>query len=58
LGHQWKGKPLVLPRSDPQFRGIWRGNGDVWGEYPYGGGDGMGWGFMVRKPGSGITFEM
>jgi len=23
LGHQWKGKSLVLSRLDPQYRGIW-----------------------------------
>jgi len=25
VGHQWKEKPLVLPRLDPQCRGMWRG---------------------------------
>jgi len=30
---------LVLPRVGPQCRGICRGSkGNVWGEYPYGGG--------------------
>jgi len=42
LGHQGKGKPLVLPRLDPQCRRICGGGGAVRGmhrgKYPYGGG--------------------
>jgi len=51
-------KPLVLPRLDPQYRGMLGGSkGDVWGEYPYGGGRGDRE-LMHRKPGKGIIFEM
>jgi len=50
LGHQGKGKPLVLPRLDPQCRGIWgairemyKGNTRM--------GEGREWGLVDRKPG-------
>jgi len=60
LGHHGKGKPLVLPRLEPQCRGIWWGRkkGNVKGEYTYGGGEGREWHLMDRNPERGITFEM
>jgi len=59
LGHQEKGKLLVLPRLDPPpsageygraIRWMCRGNTRM--------GDGREWGLMDRKPGRGITFEI
>jgi len=58
LGYQWKGKPLVLPRLNPQCREIWgrairgmsRKNTRM--------GEGREWGLMDRKLGRGITSEM
>jgi len=57
LGHQWKGKPLVLPRLDLQCRGIWGmvSKGDGCGNTHMG--EGIG-GIMDRNLGKGITFEM
>jgi len=51
LGQQGKGKPLVLPRLDPSAGEYGRGQkGDVYGEYPYRGGEGMGaYGQETRK---------
>jgi len=61
LGHQWKGKPLVLPRLDPQCRGLLERvlMGSGWGgEHLYRRGGGGVRRLMDRKPGKGITFEM
>jgi len=60
LGHQWKGKPLVLPRLAPQCRGIW--GRAIWGMYRgntcMGKGEGRKWRLVDRELGRGITFEM
>jgi len=55
LGHQGKGKPLVLPRLDLQCRGIWGegSKGDTWGEYLYEGGGGEGFGAYGQEMGKG-----
>jgi len=59
LGHQWKGKPLVLPRLDPQCRGIWGAVRGIYrGNTCMGEREGREWGLMDRKLGRGITSEM
>jgi len=60
FGHQWKGKPLVLPRLDPHCRGIWGRalRGMYRGNTRFREGQGREWGLMDRRPGRGITFEM
>jgi len=61
LGPQWKGKPLTLPRLDPQCRVLfgWGINGSGrGGEHSLRrGGVGVR-GLMDRNLGKGITFEM
>jgi len=55
LGHEWKGKPLVLPRLDPEYRGMpgggskggWMGGTPIWGRR-------RGWELRDRKLGKGI----
>jgi len=55
VGHQWEEKPLVLPRLDPQCRGISGAGGGCGGEHPYRR-RGGGWdrGLMSRKMGKEI----
>jgi len=63
VGHQRKGKPLVLPRLDPQCRGmLGRQKGRVDGEgntlIGEGEGEGIGRGLINRKLRKGITFNV
>jgi len=53
-GHQWKKRPLVLPRFDSHFNGLSRGNN---GGYRKMGGGQVSV-LMDRKLGKEIIFEM
>jgi len=62
VGHQWKEKSLVLPRLDTQCKGM-SGQGREGGKGWVDGWESTlieegGWGFMDRKAGKRITFEM
>jgi len=53
------GEALVPAKVGPSVQGnMGVSKWHVWGEYPYGEGEGRGWGLMDRKLGWGITFEM